>query len=66
MTNVEILNGLPILSVGSHERGSGRACIMNAISYLRGDSDITDYPACVHPILAQAAQMIMTRSATSR
>jgi hypothetical protein len=58
MTNVEIPNGLPILSVGSHERGSGRACIMNAISYLRGDSDITDYPACVHPILAQAAQMI--------
>lgn len=58
MTNVEIPNGLPILSVGSHERGSGRACIMNAISYLRGDRDITDYPDCVHPILARAAQMI--------
>jgi hypothetical protein len=58
MTNVEIPNGLPILSVGSHNRGSGRACIMNAISYLRGDTDITDYPDCVHPILARAAQMI--------
>lgn len=31
---------------------------MNAISYMQGDSDITDYPDCVHPILARAAQMI--------
>jgi hypothetical protein len=58
MTNVEIPNGLPTLSVGSHGRGSNRACIMNAISYLKGDTDITDYPDCVHPMLARAAQMV--------
>lgn len=40
-------NGLPILSRGSYDRGSGKACIMNAISYLNGDIEITDAPDCV-------------------
>lgn len=39
---------LPLLSVGSHDRGSGNACIMNAISYLQGDLEITDAPGCVY------------------
>lgn len=42
-----IPNGLPILSRGSHDRASGKACIMNAISYLNGDIEITDAPDCV-------------------
>lgn len=40
-------NGLPILSRGSYDRASGKACIMNAISYLNGDIEITDAPNCV-------------------
>ncbi len=51
-------NSLPQLSVGSHGRGSGKACIMNAISYLNGDTKITDMPDCVDPVLASVAQVI--------
>jgi hypothetical protein len=49
---MNIPNGLPILSRGSHDRASGKACIMNAISYLNGDKTINDMPNCVDPVLA--------------
>lgn len=49
---------LPQLATGSHERGSGYACVMNALSYLKGDKVITDYPTCVDPFLARAAQLL--------
>ena len=48
---MNIPDGLPILSRGSHSRASGRACIMNAISYLKGDISITDAPDCVAQII---------------
>lgn len=46
------------LAVGSHERGSGKGCAMNVISYENGDEEITDFPACSHPALAQMVQEI--------
>lgn len=49
---------LPQLAVGSHERNSGYACVMNALSYLKGDKVITDYPDCVDPFLARTAQLL--------
>lgn len=51
---MNIPDGLPILSRGSHERASGKACIMNAISYLKGDISITDAPDCVATIIRYA------------
>jgi hypothetical protein len=55
---MNIPNGLPLLATGSHVRGSGYACIMNAISYMKGDHDITDFPDCVYAPLAAAAQHV--------
>lgn len=51
-------DALPQLAIGTHEQGSGRACIMNAISYLNGDKTITDTPGCVWTPLAQMAQSV--------
>src|ERR1700761_8789686 len=33
------------LAKGSPQPGSGRGCVMNAISYIGGDTQITDFPA---------------------
>jgi hypothetical protein len=33
------------LAKGSHQPGSGKGCAMNAISYISGDTHITDFPA---------------------
>lgn len=33
------------LASGSHQRGSGKGCAMNVISYINGDAEITDFPA---------------------
>jgi len=52
---LNIPDHLPKLAVGSHDRGSGMACIMNAISYLNGDIEISDAPDCTFPLLADAA-----------
>lgn len=55
---MDVPDGLPSLAVGSHERGSGRACVMNYISYINGDVRITDTPDCTEPVLAAIAQNI--------
>jgi hypothetical protein len=34
------------LASGSHQRGSGKGCAMNVISYTNGDERITDFPTC--------------------
>jgi hypothetical protein len=34
------------LAQGSHQPGSGKGCAMNAISYINGDTAITDFPTC--------------------
>ena len=41
------------LAKGSHQPGSGKGCAMNVISYINGDAQITDFPACSdHPLTA--------------
>lgn len=51
-------DALPQLAIGNNEQGTGRACIMNAISYLNGDTIITDTPGCVWTPLARMAQAV--------
>jgi hypothetical protein len=33
-------------------------CVMNAVSYLKGDAAISDFPDCVDPYLARVAQIL--------
>jgi hypothetical protein len=45
------------LAKGSHQPGSGKGCAMNAISYINGDPEITDFPACSARPLAAFVQL---------
>lgn len=45
------------LALGSHQPGSGKGCAMNVISYINGDTKITDYPECSARPLAALVQM---------
>ncbi|QBI99740.1 hypothetical protein SEA_THREERNGTARJAY_107 [Mycobacterium phage ThreeRngTarjay] len=44
------------LAQGSHQPGSGKGCAMNVISYINGDTVITDYPKCSARPLARLVQ----------
>lgn len=44
------------LAKGSHQEGSGKGCAMNVISYINGDTQITDYPDCSARPLAVMVQ----------
>jgi hypothetical protein len=44
------------LTKGSHQPGSGKGCAMNAISYITGDAQITDFPTCSARMLAVLVQ----------
>lgn len=44
------------LAAGSHQPGSGKGCAMNLISYINGDTKITDYPSCSARPLARLVQ----------
>ncbi len=44
------------LAAGSHAAGSGKGCAMNAICYLNGYTEITDFPACSARPLAAFVQ----------
>jgi hypothetical protein len=44
------------LAKGAHQPGSGKGCAMNAISYINGDAQITDFPACSARPLAALVQ----------
>ncbi|QAY04911.1 hypothetical protein SEA_MODRAGONS_58 [Mycobacterium phage Modragons] len=46
------------LAQGSHQPGSGKGCAMNVISYINGDTKITDYPECSARPLASLVQMV--------
>jgi hypothetical protein len=46
------------LAKGSHQRGSGKGCAMNVISYTNGDVEITDYPQCSARPLARLVQRL--------
>jgi hypothetical protein len=45
------------LSRGSHQPDSGKGCAMNAISYINGDEQITDFPATSARPLASFVQL---------
>jgi hypothetical protein len=45
------------LAKGSHQRESGNGCAMNAISYISGDTQITDFPSCSARPLAAFVQL---------
>ena len=45
------------LAEGSHQRGSGKGCAMNAISYINGDTEIIDFPSCSARPLAAFVQL---------
>jgi hypothetical protein len=45
------------LAKGSHQPGSGKGCAMNAISYINGDTHITDFPDCSARPLAAFVQL---------
>ena len=45
------------LAGGSHQPGSGKGCAMNAISYINGDAQITDFPATSARPLASFVQL---------
>jgi hypothetical protein len=51
------------LAKGSHEPGSGKGCAMNVISYINGDTKITDYPECSARPLARMVQVLNDRLA---
>lgn len=44
------------LARGSHQPGSGKGCAMNVISYINGDTPITDFPDCSARPLAAFVQ----------
>jgi hypothetical protein len=45
------------LAKGSHQPGSGKGCAMNVISFINGDTDITDFPECSARPLAAFVQL---------
>ena len=45
------------LAKGSHQPGSGKGCAMNVISYINGDTRITDFPKCSARPLAAFVQV---------
>ena len=51
------------LARGSHQPGSGKGCAMNVISYINGDTTITDFPDCSAEPLAKLVQMLNDRLA---
>ena len=53
------------LASGSHQPGSGKGCAMNVVSYINGDTKITDYPECSARPLAAIVQMVNDQLAGS-
>lgn len=51
-----IPDGLPSLASGSHGPSEGKACVMEYVALLAGES-WTDLPECTHPLLSFAAQI---------
>jgi len=59
---MSIPNALPTLSAGVHRPDEGKACVMEYVALLAGE-EWTDAPACTHPALARAAQVVNDRLA---
>jgi len=54
---MNVLDGMPTLSAGSHKPNSGKACVMEYVSLLSGES-WSDQPACTHLLIAEAAKTV--------
>lgn len=54
------------LAVGSYQAGSGKGCAMNVVSWVNGDQQITDTPACSDPLLACVVQRVNDEICTHR
>ena len=46
------------VAVGSHQAGSGKGCAMNVVSWINGDTTITDYPDCSDLLLTRLVQNV--------
>lgn len=46
------------VAVGSHDAGSGKGCAMNVVSWINGDTTITDYPDCSDLLLTRLVQHV--------
>jgi len=57
MSDSRIPDRLPRLSKGSHPPTSGRACAMEAASWLAGEP-WSDHPRSVHPVIAGVARWV--------
>jgi hypothetical protein len=53
----EVPDHLPLLDHGSHQPGSGKACVMEAASWLAGES-WSDHPRTVHKAIARVAILV--------
>ena len=54
--------GLPTLAKGAHQPGDGKACVMEYVALLNGES-WTDHPECTHPVLAEVSRSVNDRMA---
>jgi len=52
---MNVPEGLPTLSAGSHDADHGEACVMEYVSLLAGE-EWSDRPECTHPMLAHEAR----------
>lgn len=50
----EVPDRLPLLDKGKHQTGSGKACVMEAASWLAGEP-WSDHPRVVHRVIAKVA-----------
>lgn len=60
MQHLDIPDGMPTLSKGSHSPGDGEACIMEIVSLLTGEA-WGDRPEAVHPLLRGMAIVVNDR-----
>lgn len=56
MTDLDRITSPLRLAEGSHKAGSGKGCAMNAVSWVLGDEEITDFPECTDYRLASFIQ----------
>lgn len=63
MLDLDRITNPIIVSKGSYDRGTGKGCAMNVVSYMNGDVKITDYPKCSAPHLSRLVQRVNDRMA---
>jgi hypothetical protein len=59
MSDIDFSRLQPLrVATGTHRAGSGYGCAMNVVSYITGEVEITDYPACANADLAGMVQKV--------